>query len=45
MLHLKSTIISNKCSDTIIIRSSSHVYRILYIAFLHTSAAFSTKDK
>ena len=45
MPHLKSTTISNKCSATIIIRSYGHVYSILHIAFLHTSAAFSTKDK
>ena len=40
MPHLKSTIISNKCSSAIIIRSSGHVYSILHIAFLHTSASF-----
>ena len=37
---LKSTIISNKRSVSIITCSSGHVYSILHIAFLHTSSSF-----
>ena len=43
MPHLKSTIISNKCSATIIIRSSDHVYSILH--FYTQAPPSSTKDK